>query len=435
MANQRLQSDVVVVGAGPAGIAAACMAAENGRNVAVVDNSPWLGGQIWRGATAHAGRGQAGAWIDRLRKSGVSVFSSATAFAAPASHVLLVETPDGVLELDWKKLILATGARERFLPFPGWTLPGVMGPGGLYAMVKSGWPVAGKRVVVAGSGPLLLAAADGLKQAGARLSLVAEQADWGQVVRFGIGLWRYPGKLLQGVGVEIRLLGVPYRCGCWPVKAEGAARVKSVTLTNGSNSWSEVCDYLACGFHLVPNVELPCLLGCALTSGFVRVDEFQLTSVPDVFCAGEPIGIGGADCALVEGQVAGLAAAGAEDQARTLFGQRAACHRFRDSLNQAFALRPELRHLATPETFVCRCEDVRYADLKGCESLRAARLHTRCGMGSCQGRTCGAAVQFLFGWEQDSVRPPLFPVRLASLTDESPHLDKHTLQTDNSLQE
>ena len=432
MANQRLQYEVVVVGAGPAGIAAACMAAENGRKVAVVDNSPWLGGQIWRGA--HSERGPAGHWVDRLRKSGVSVFSRTTAFAAPASHGLLVETPDGVLELDWKKLILATGARERFLPFPGWTLPGVVGPGGLYGMVKSGWPVAGKRVVVAGNGPLLLAAADGLRQAGARVSLVAEQADWGQVVRFGMGLWRYPGKLLQGVGVKARLLGVPYRCGCWPVKAEGTAGVESVTLTNGSRSWSEDCDYLACGFHLVPNIELPCLLGCEMANGFVRVDEFQLTSVPDVFCAGEPTGVSGADCALVEGQVAGLAAACAEDQARTLFSQRAAWHRFRTSLNQAFALRSELRHLATPDTVVCRCEDVRYTDLKGCESLRAARLHTRCGMGSCQGRTCGAAVQFLFGWESDSVRPPLFPVRLASLADESPPLDKHTLQTDNSLQ-
>jgi D-hydroxyproline dehydrogenase subunit alpha len=434
MANQRLQSDVVVVGAGPAGIAAACMAAEHGRKVAVVDNSPWLGGQIWRETTAHAGRGPAGAWINRLRKSGPSVFSSATTFAAPASHVLLVETPDGVLELEWKKLILATGARERFLPFPGWTLPGVMGPGGLYGMVKSDWPVAGKRVVVAGSGPLLLAAADGLKQAGARVTLIAEQADWGLVVHFGMGLLRYPGKLLQGVGVKARLLGVPYRCGCWPVKAVGTARVESVTLTNGSRSWSEDCDYLACGFHLIPNVELPCLLECAVANGFVRVDEFQLTSVPDIFCAGEPTGIGGADCALVEGLVAGLAAAGAQDQARTLFGQRAAWHRFRAGLNQAFALRPELRHLATPDTFVCRCEDVRLEDLKGCESLRAARLHTRCGMGSCQGRTCGGAVQFLFGWEHRSVRPPLFPVRLASLTDESPHLDNHTLQTDNSLQ-
>jgi len=428
MANRRLQLEVTVVGAGPAGIAAACMAADQGRKVAVVDNSPWLGGQIWR-ASAHPGRGLAGHWINRLRQSGVSVFSNATAFAAPAPHVLLAETPDGVLELNWNKLILATGGRERFLPFPGWTLPGVMGPGGLYAMVKSGWPIAGKRVVVAGSGPLLLAAADGLKQAGARVSLVAEQADWGRVVRFGINLWQHPGKLLQGAGVKARLLGVPYRCGCWPVKAEGAAQVERVTLTNGSRSWTEDCDYLACGFHLVPNTELACLLGCAMAEGFVQVNEFQATSVPDVFCAGEPTGIGGADRALVEGQVAGLAAAGAWDQAQTLFGRRAAWQSFRAGLDQAFALRPELRELAAPDTVVCRCEDVRFADLKRCESLRDARLHTRCGMGSCQGRTCSAAVRFLFGWENDSIRPPLFPVRLASLTGESSPSVNHNLET------
>jgi D-hydroxyproline dehydrogenase subunit alpha len=450
MADRRLQFEVVVVGAGPAGIAAACLAAEHGRTVAVLDNSPWLGGQIWRGGLVHSRDRQARRWLDRLQKSGVRVFSNATVFAAdslpelqsragvspafPLSarqarrlpYFLLAETPDGVLELHGKKLILATGARERFLPFPGWTLPGVIGPGGVHAMVKSGWPIAGKRVVVAGSGPLLLAAADGLKQAGAEIALVAEQAQWDHVLHFGVGLLRYPGKLVQGLGVKSRLLGVPYRCGCWPIKAEGTGHVGRVTLTDGSRTWTEDCDYLACGFHLAPNVELPCLLGCDLANGFVRVDEVQQTSLQEVFCAGEPTGIGGADCALVEGQIAGLAAAEAWNRARSLFRQRTAWHHFRASLQRAFALRPKLRQLATPDTIVCRCEDVRLADLNGCETLRAARLHTRCGMGSCQGRTCGGAVRFLFGWETDSVRPPLFPVRLASLTGVLSRSDKHT---------
>lgn len=484
MANQRLEFEVVVVGAGPAGIAAACVAAEKGRTVAVVDNSPWLGGQIWRGVQPgeslpvapetsspsprqqSAGRGpgrgaqtqsqtRAGTascgdsllspalssrggegepraardWLDRFQKCGARIFSNATVFAAPAPHLLLAETPDDVLELNWKKLILATGARERFLPFPGWTLPDVLGPGGLHAMSKSGWPVAGKRVVVAGSGPLLLAVADGLKREGARVSLVAEQANWSRVMRFGVGLLRYPGKLLQGVGVKTRLLGVPYRCGCWPVKAEGFAQVESVTLSDGSRSWSEDCDYLACGFHLVPNLELPRLLGCAVANGFVSVNEFQLTSVPEVFCAGEPTGIGGVECALVEGQVAGLATVEDWDRAKDLFRQRAAWHHFRASLSRTFALRPELRQIATRDTYVCRCEDVRLENVKRCESWRAAKLHTRCGMGSCQGRTCGPAAEFLLGWENDSVRPPLFPVRLASLSAPS-DMNKNTLETE-----
>lgn len=433
MANRCLQYEVVVVGGGPAGIAAACLAAENGRKTVLVDNSPGLGGQIWRGAQAHPKSGPAARWVGRLRKSGVSVVPNATVFAAPSSQGLLAETADGILEFRWQKLILATGARERFLPFPGWTLPGILGPGGLYGMAKAGWPIEGKRVIVAGSGPLLLAVADGLKQAGARISLVVEQAAWSQVMRFGLSLARYPSKLLQGVGVTTRLLGVPYRCGCWPVKADGSAQVQRITLTDGSRCWSQDCDYLACGFHLVPNVELPALLGCAMANGFVRVDSLQRTSVPAVFCAGEPTGIGGAECALVEGQVAGLAAVEAQDQARSLFDRRTAWHRFRNHLSQAFALRPELRQLATPDAILCRCEDVRLADLKGCESFRAAKLQTRCGMGSCQGRTCGGAAQFLFGWESESVRPPLFPVRLTSLADELLHMDNNKVETNNSL--
>ena len=407
--------EILVVGAGPAGLAAACVAAKAGKRVAVLDNSPWLGGQIWRGEQAHPKQATAQRWLARLKQSGARGFSQATAFAAPSPNLLLAETPGGVLEFTWQKLILATGAREMFVPFPGWTLPGVLGPGGLHAMSKAGWPVAGKRVVVAGTGPLLLAVADGLKQHGAQVSLVAEQTPLTKVLRFGLGLWRFPSKLAQGAGVKSRLLGVPYRCGCWPVKADGAGRVERVTLTDGASTWSEDCDLLACGFHLVPNVELPLLLGCELRGGSVRVSELQETTVANVFCAGEPTGIGGAECALVEGQIAGLAAAGLAAQARALFPQAAAWHRFRDALNGTFSLRAELRAVAKPDTIVCRCEDVSRAEMESSANWRAAKLHTRCGMGACQGRTCGAAAQFLFGWENSSVRLPVFPVKVGAL--------------------
>jgi len=415
MNNQRHQFEIVVVGAGPAGLAAACVAAEAGRTVAVLDNSPWLGGQIWRGEQARPANAAAQRWLRRLGKSGARVFPNATAFAAPAPRLLLAETPTGVLEITWRKLVLATGARELFVPFPGWTLPGVVGPGGLHALSKAGWPVAGQRVVVAGTGPLLLAVADGLKQHGAQIRVVAEQAPLVKVLRFGLGLWRQPGKLIQGAGVKARLLGVPYRCGCWPVKAEGGDRVRQVTLTDGRRTWTEDCDYLACGFHLVPNVELAALLGCAPRAGVVAVNEFQETSAADIFCAGEPTGVGGADGALVEGEIAGLAATGLAERARPLFGRRAAWHHFRDALNQAFALRVELRQLATADTIVCRCEDVRRGSLAAFDDWRTAKLHTRCGMGACQGRTCGPAAQFLLGWENLSVRPPVFSVSVGAL--------------------
>ena len=165
----------------------------------------------------------------------------------------------------------------------------------------------------------------------------------------------------------------------------------------------------------MPNVELAALLGCALRAGCVAVDEFQQTSVTNVYCAGEPTGIGGVEVALVEGQIAGLATLGEHNAARQLFAARAKAQRFADALNRAFALRDELKQLPQADTLVCRCEDVSFARLQQQPGWRAAKLHTRCGMGPCQGRVCGAAVEFLFGWQAESVRPPVFPASIGSL--------------------
>jgi D-hydroxyproline dehydrogenase subunit alpha len=176
------------------------------------------------------------------------------------------------------------------------------------------------------------------------------------------------------------------------------------------------CDYLACGFHLVPNLELAELFGCEIGDGFVRVNEMQETSAAGVYCAGEPVGIGGVEAALIEGQIAGFAAAGNLAKARGLFSERAAARKFTGLLARTFALREELRSLTAPETLVCRCEDVTHARLAKYSDWRSAKLQTRCGMGACQGRVCGAAVEFIFGWRAESVRPPIFPARVESLT-------------------
>jgi NADPH-dependent 2,4-dienoyl-CoA reductase/sulfur reductase-like enzyme len=160
---------------------------------------------------------------------------------------------------------------------------------------------------------------------------------------------------------------------------------------------------------------LQSLLGCQISGGYVQVDELQQTSVQGVFCAGEPTGIGGVELALVEGQIAGLAAVGEKSAAQKLFGERRKARRFARMLDRAFRLRSELRSLPAAETIVCRCEDVPYSRVQEHRSWRAAKLHTRCGMGPCQGRVCGPATQFLFEWNPDSVRPPLFPARVGSL--------------------
>ena len=151
--------EVVVLGGGPAGIAAACVAAESGCRVALLESTPWLGGPLWRTLPDVPAPRDARTWLDRLGRSTVEVFDRTTAFAATNPDVLHAERGDDALHIGWNKLILATGAQELFLPFPGWTLPNVFGVGGLQLLAKTGWPADGRRVVVAGSGPLAFAAA------------------------------------------------------------------------------------------------------------------------------------------------------------------------------------------------------------------------------------------------------------------------------------
>lgn len=408
--------EVLVIGGGPAGLSAATRVVECGKRVAIVDDNLTLGGQIWRGSP----RGNPGLLnlFEPLRQSMAKfvVLSGTRVFDRPEPGVLFAERADDACELRYEKLILATGARERFLPFPGWTLPNVMGAGGLQAMVKSGLSIEGKRVVVAGTGPLLLAVAAYLKTHGAQVILICEQASWGALAAFGLRLVGFRHKIKEALELKGKLAGIPFAPNTWPVAARGSGRLESITISRAGNLREIPCDYLACGFHLVPNVELPLLLGCALENGNVKVDTFQETTVPGIFCAGEPLGIGGVESAIVEGAIAGLAACGQKpSQDSELFRVRTKARRFARLMDRTFALRPELKDLPTPDTLVCRCEDVTYSRVKQHSSWRAVKLHTRCGMGPCQGRVCGPATKFLFDWNPDSVRPPIFPARVESV--------------------
>lgn len=406
--------DVLVIGAGPAGIAAAVRAAESGAHVGIVDDNATCGGQVWRGEEDEHGL-DAATWGKGLRTADVTKLFGMRVFHQPEAGVLLAEGSDDVCELHYANLVIATGARERFLPFPGWTLPNVMGAGGLQAMVKSGLPVRGKRVVVSGTGPLLLAVAAYLRKQGAEIPIICEQASWSRLAWFSVRLVGHPGKIAQAFELKKDLAGIPFVANSWPTAAHGGQVLESVTISRSGKTEVVACDYLACGFHLVPNVELQSLLGCQISGGYVQVDDFQQTSVKEVFCAGEPTGVGGVELALVEGQIAGLVAVGQTVLARKLFGERRKARSFARLLDRAFRLRSELRRLPSAETIVCRCEDVPYSRLQEHRSWRAAKLQTRCGMGPCQGRICGPATQFLFQWNPDSVRPPVFPARVESL--------------------
>lgn len=408
--------DVLVVGAGPAGLAAARTAAAHGARVGLIDAQPRAGGQVWRHDVRHGAPRAASKAIAALR--GVTLLAQHSVVAGE-NGALRAETPQGSVLLTCGALILATGARELLLPFPGWTLPGVSGAGGLQALAKQGWPVAGKRVVVAGSGPLLLAAAATLRAHGARVVGIHEQAPAASVHAFARQMIHWPARALQALSLRAKLAGIPYRFGSVARRAHGDGALRMVEIEDANGTACVDCDLLAVGYGLVPNVELAQMLGCALDHArvhpYVQVDELLRTSVPSILAAGEACGIGGLDVARLEGAIAGHVAAGRIDDARALLPARERARRFGALLAKHFVPGDRVRSLAAPDTLVCRCEDVPLVALDGFADARDAKLATRCGMGACQGRICGAALAELGRFPRGAGRPPLFPARLATL--------------------
>ena len=473
---------VAVIGAGPGGLAAARAASERGTRVVLIDNNPRPGGQIWR-ADGGQENGETRALLDGSRPDLLLGHSVIDAYEPGGAWTLdLVGAHGQRVTIAADKVILATGAREIFLPFPGWTLPGVVGVGGLQAMAKNGFDVSGQRVLIAGSGPLLLAVAASLAERGAELVSICEQALLGKLARFMLQLPPFFGKAVQGLTYHWSVAPTPYRAGTWVTRARGDERVEEVEMTDGKRTWREKCDILAIGYGLTPNTELARLMGCETRGGAVVVSEFMeartalqaralqeaeggpgdesctrvlpvtdasacltepgctihqpghssatelqesghISNIPQrgrdgratggkVYAIGETTGIGGVNAALIEGQIAGLHAAGAVDEAHDLLPKRRHEREFAALLSETFALRPEVLRLAEADTTICRCEDVSMGALDGETDSRSAKLHTRCGMGACQGRICGTALRVLKGWEEPEVRPPLSPVPL-----------------------
>jgi NADPH-dependent 2,4-dienoyl-CoA reductase/sulfur reductase-like enzyme len=400
--------DVLVVGAGPAGLSAAIAAAEQGRRVLVIDQGLRAGGQVWRHRAPESLPPTARAMLEHAQSIGVAVATGARVIDIVSPIELVVEfrgRPDRQIT---RALVLATGARERLMPFPGWTLPGVVGLGGLQALIKSGLSVAGARIVIAGSGPLIFPVAALAARAGGEIVLVAEQASLGAVLRFGAGLATKPAAMIDAVRYRWAFRAARWHTGSWVEAAEGFGAMQRAMLRVHGRSVTVDCDWLATGMGLVPATDLAQLAGCTLTGDAVTVDAGQATTVPGVWAAGECTGIKGDAAAIAEGEVAGLAAAGglARPSVRVV-QRRNAGRRFGQRLAAAFAVRAEVRQLATDETIICRCEDVRRGDIDPAWSQRQAKLWTRVGMGECQGAVCGPACAALFGWGANAARPPL----------------------------
>ncbi len=399
--------DVVVVGAGPAGLAAADAVAALGRSVLLIDQGSRGGGQVWRHRPGERLPRAARRLLGAVQPPRVAVARRAAVIDAASPHELVVDFDGRTAIIETSSIVLATGAVERFLPFPGWTLPGVVGVGAMQALCKSGLELSGARVVLAGTGPLLLPVAATLRRAGARLVLIGEQVPARRLRRFAMRALLSPARLAQALQYRAATWPVPYRSDTWVVRAEGHHAVERAILSVGGEERVEPCDWIATAAGLLPRTELGTLLGCAVGDDGIVVDQQQATSIDGVWAAGECCGVAGDDAAQAEGAIAGMAAAGATEIPAALGRRRDRGRAFGWLLREEFAPRRELLDRVTPRTVICRCEDVRQESIDPAWSQRQAKLWTRVAMGACQGAVCGPACEALYGWRRNAVRPPL----------------------------
>jgi NADPH-dependent 2,4-dienoyl-CoA reductase/sulfur reductase-like enzyme len=310
----------------------------------------------------------------------------------------VVHTNQGEISAD--RLVLATGAHDRVLPFPGWTLPGVSTAGAAQALLKGNGVLVGRRIVVAGTGPFLLPVAAGLAEGGARVVGVFEANNPLRLAH------RIPAsKAVEAARYAATFARhrIPYRTRHTVVAAHGTHEVEAVSVAGPRGTRTISCDALAVGYGFVPAIELGTLLGCATrvdadTNLVLAVDGEQRTSVPGVSAAGEITGVGGVELAIVEGEIAGAVSVDTTPD-RGLIRRRARLNRFAAALKQGFPVPPQ-RPLPD-DTVICRCEEVPYATVRdavqelGATDARTVKLLSRTGMGWCQGRMCGYAVACL----------------------------------------
>ncbi|MFD9560837.1 FAD-dependent oxidoreductase [Streptomyces sp. NPDC059994] len=441
--EERDPYDLAVIGAGCAGLAGAVTAAQLGLSVALLDASPQIGGQFFRHPAPATGAARPEALHhDWSLFTGLRRRLEASAVDRLGGHHVWTVTRDGdggpwvvhavtgadggeerPVRIRARAVLLATGAYERQLPFPGWTIPGVVGAGGAQAMLKSGLVLPGRRVVVAGSGPLLLAVASSLAAAGAQVPAVIEASGYLGYARHPYALAANPRKIAEAAvhGGALLRHRVRLRTRSAVTEVHGTERVEAVTVSRLDRDWRPVpgsgrrieCDAVAVGHGLAPQIELATTLGCATRSTPDRttalvLDASQETSVRDLWAAGETGGVGGARLAGVEGELAGLAIAARlhgrptrRGRARELERRRDRMRAFADAMAAAHAPGSGWPQWLADDTEVCRCEEVTAQSVRaavtdlGARDARTVKLFTRAGMGWCQGRMCGAAVACL----------------------------------------
>ncbi len=448
----------LIVGAGPAGIRAAQTLVNAGIRPVVIDEAPSSGGQIYRQRLVPDERsakdlyGSEAAKAIALHETFAQIRDRIDYLPETLVWNLRDKAVDAVTgqrtrRIAFSHLILATGATDRVLPFPGWTLPGVFTLGGSQIALKSQGCAIGEKVVFLGSGPLLYLVAWQYVKAGAKVAAVLDTSRFSAKLHLLRGLFAQPSVVLRGFryAAELMARGVAVRFGVQPVRIDGAERVEVVVWRERDEEHRLACDAVGYGYSLRSETQLADLAGCRFVfdprdrAWRPERDGAGRTSMPDVYIAGDGAGIAGADAAELAGERAGLAlledAGMSVDHARigVLERKLASISKFRDVLESAFPFPQAWANGIADDVTLCRCEEIAIGDVRdavrdrGVFELNRLKALTRVGMGRCQGRMCGnAAVEVLAaacGQSLDAVgrlraQPPIKPIPMGVMAQE-----------------
>ena len=457
--------ELLIVGAGPAGMAAACEAASHGVRVAVLDNQASPGGQIYRNVDRASDRQdrilgkdfvKGRSLVERFKQAGGSYFSDASVWFLDEKRRLGVLIDDKSYFVGADKLLLATGAQERPMPIEGWQLPGVMAAGAGQILLKSAGMVPEGRLVLAGTGPLLLLLAYQYLQAGVKIDALVDTTPRGAVSRsLGKLFGALPAAdyLLKGLKMilAIRRAGIPVYRGVEGLSAVGEEKLEAVRFDTGKTGLKKLTDVelradtLLLHQGVIPNIRLPLAAGCDIEwearqqNWIVPTDEWGRSSDADIYVVGDGSRIAGAEASALQGRLAAMHAShelGQMDAAKldALSGPVV------KSRKRHLSIRPFLDSCYTPSasylvpddaTLVCRCEEITAGEIRqavqlGCSGPNQVKSFTRCGMGPCQGGQCGSTVSLIIAQQLDKpmtevgcfrVRPPLSPITLGQLSE------------------
>ncbi|AIZ34984.1 cyanide-forming glycine dehydrogenase subunit HcnB [Pseudomonas parafulva] len=418
----------VIVGGGSAGMAAAIELAEQGVDCLLFDEASRPGGVVYRGPLrAGVDLGYLGARygkaLQRLHEQfaanarHIDVRLNSRVVGGDSERLMVLDADEQLHEIDYAQLLLAAGCHERNVPFPGWTLPGVMLLGGLQLQIKSNVVKPLGSTLIAGTGPLLPLVACQLHAAGAKVAGVYEACAFNRIAKESLALMNKPQLFLDGLSMlaYMKLNGIPMHYGWGVVGARGDAELSEVSVAPYGQDWKpdlsrvqrESVQTLAVGYGFIPRTQLSQQLGLAhgfSEDGYLRAEcnVWQQSSEAHIHLAGDMGGIRGGEAAMLTGRIAAVSilqqrgvldAAQAIERRERYLGKLAAIKRFRYGVERYTRRGAAQIELAAPDTVICRCEHVTRSDIdlaleQGVQDMASLKMRTRVSMGDCQGRMC-----------------------------------------------